>query len=245
MTTREELLPEPIEPDPTGMRALLSSLPDPGPMPVGLEAQILARLADLRAEGEPSVLPVPSVLDQEADIVPLASHGRDRPERRRWFAAVAGIAAAAVLGIVVTDGLKGDGWVSTAVGRGSDDSAAGSGAAGPSQESRASSLAGVPGAMSLTSGTEYRAATLREQAAGLLERAASQPKDAAYSGLDACLSSLGLTPADSPNVDRATYEGDPAYVIVWTRGGRSSVVVTEPTCGSGGAHVVTGPTPLG
>jgi hypothetical protein len=244
MTTREELLPEPIEPDPTGMRALLSSLPDPGPMPEGLEAQILARLAELRAEGGPTGLPIPPVRDREADIVPLADHRGDQPERRRWFAAVAGIAAAAVLGIVVTDGLKGDGWISTAVGRGSSDSAAGSGAAAPSQEARASAVDGAPGAMSLTSGTAYRAATLREQAAGLLERGASQPKDSAYSALDACLSSLGLTAADSPDVDRATYEGQPAYVIVWTRDGRSSVVVTEPSCGSGGAHVVTGPTPL-
>ena len=245
MTTREELLPEPIEPDPTGMRALLSSLPDPGPMPEGLEASILARLAELGVEGEPPGLTVPPVRGPEADILPLTHSGSGRHERRRWFAAAAGIAAAAVLGIAVTDGLKGDGWVSTAIGRGSADSAAGSGAAGPSQESRASSLAEVPGAMSLTSGTDYRAATLREQAAGLLARAASQPKDSAYSGLDACLSSLGLTAADSPEVDRASYEGKPAYVIVWTRDGRSSVVVTEPTCGSGGSHVVTGPTPLG
>ena len=35
----------PVEHDPTGMRALLSSLPDPGPMPEDLVARITAALA--------------------------------------------------------------------------------------------------------------------------------------------------------------------------------------------------------
>jgi hypothetical protein len=244
MTTREELLPEPIEPDPTGMRALLSSLPDPGPMPVELETQILARLVELRGEGEPTGLPQPPVRDHEADIVPLAAYGKDRPDRPRWLAAVAGIAAAAVLGIVVTDGLKGDGWVSSVVGGGSADSAGG--VAAPSGESKGADAGGARRDVFSASGTEYRAATLREQASALLVRPGSTPADtAADPAIDACLSALGVTSGDAPVIDRATYEGRPAYVVVWTRGGRSSVVVTGTSCGTGGTHLVAGPTVLG
>jgi hypothetical protein len=245
MTTPEELLPEPIEPDPTGMRALLSSLPDPGPMPEGLEAQILARLAELRTEDGPRGLPQPPTRDHEADIVPLVAYGTDRPDRPRWLAAVAGIAAAAVLGIVVTDGLKGGGWVSSVVGGGSADSAAG-GAAGPSAESKGAADGAGRRDVFSASGTDYRAATLREQASALLVRSVSMPADAAADPTVAeCLSALGVTSADAPVVDRASYEGRPAYVVVWTRGGRASVVVTDTSCGPSGAHVVTGPTGLG
>ena len=43
--TRPHDDPTPVEHDPTGMRDLLASLPDPGPMPDDLVARITAALA--------------------------------------------------------------------------------------------------------------------------------------------------------------------------------------------------------
>ncbi len=171
MTPREELDHEPIESDPTGMRALLSSLPDPGPIPEGLEAQILARLAELRAGGAVPGLPDPPAREHDADIVPLAAYGRDRSDRHRWFAAVAGIAAAAVVGIVVTDGLQGDGWISSVIGRGSSDSSAAGGGVAASEDDKGTTTYGEGGTAARVSGsgTDYRAASLRAQAADLLD----------------------------------------------------------------------------
>ncbi len=45
MTLEPDLGDRPIEDDPTGMRALLRSLPDPGPMPSTLAARIEASIA--------------------------------------------------------------------------------------------------------------------------------------------------------------------------------------------------------
>lgn len=244
MTPREELEHEPIEHDPTGMRELLSSLPDPGPMPEGLEAAILARLSELREEGdEVTGLPRPPARRPDADIVPLSAYGRSRPDRHRWFAAAAGIAAAAAVGIVVTDGLQGDGWITSVIGADSSSDAAGAPA---KAEGRADGGAEARDrTYTLGSGTDYRAATLRTQASALLEGhgtfvdPATEPANAA-----ACLRALGLE-SDSAMLDAATYEGRPAYVVVWTRGRQSSVVVTQTSCGDSGPHTIVGPTALG
>ena len=251
MTPREELEPvEPIEHDPTGMRALLSSLPDPGPMPVALEEAILARLGALRDDADDEDgLPLTPSRGPDADIVPLSALGRDRPERRRWFAAVAGIAAAAVLGIVVTDGLQGNGWISSVIGRGDDTTSGSASSGGPMPADQRSDSAAGGGAEAYRvsgSGTDYRAGTLTAQASALLEGHESHVDTQAVPGnAEQCIAALGLSTADAPALDSATYEGRPAYVVVWSRDGRARVVVTEPACGDpGGAHTIVGPTLL-
>lgn len=248
MTRREELDREPIEPDPTGMRELLASLPDPGPMPAALEARILGRLAEIRAEDlradadrstdRPTGLPHPPSRDHDADIVPLSAYGKDRPDRHRWFAAAAGIAAAAVVGIVVTDGLTGEGWVSSVINRGGSDAGGASSAQAADSSDQQQDLR-VAG-----SGTDYRADTLATQARELLARR-DQAMTESTSQPEACLAALGIAATDLPVLDVASYEGRPAYVVVWTREGTSSVVVTETSCGEGGAQVITGPMPVG
>jgi len=71
--------PEDREDDPTGVRELLSALPDPGPVPEDLAARISASLDDL---------------DQER-----------RPRRpRHWLPAAVAVMAVAVVSVVVFDG---------------------------------------------------------------------------------------------------------------------------------------------
>lgn len=129
----------PVEHDPTGMRALLSSLPDPGPMPADLVARISAALeaeaqADAEAGGNPgaqrqpgngidelwspqgadsSVLPAGDVADEEAP----APEGRVVPLRRRVGLRHLGVAAAVVgvlgLGGYLVQALPGGGTASS------------------------------------------------------------------------------------------------------------------------------------
>ena len=90
--TTPELGNVPIEDDPTGMRALLSSLPDPGGMPDDLAARILTSIEreqrHLEAGGiwDPEPAPsVPAIPAAPADAAASASgeHARMVPIRRR------------------------------------------------------------------------------------------------------------------------------------------------------------------
>ncbi|MBM6401261.1 hypothetical protein [Phycicoccus sonneratiae] len=76
---------DPIEHDPTGMRALLGSLPDPGPMPADLVARIEAALA-AEAAAEASAA---------ASSTPLAAVARLDPARGEVSSAGGGARAAA------------------------------------------------------------------------------------------------------------------------------------------------------
>lgn len=94
--------PRSREDDPTGIRALLSSLPDPGPMPPDLVDRITAALITERAarSGSPDLAPPTSPgLD---DLAARRAAVRRGPSLRslRWMAA-----AAAVLGVVVLGSL--------------------------------------------------------------------------------------------------------------------------------------------
>lgn len=106
----------PIENDPTGMRALLSSLPDPGPMPPDVEQRLRAALSheqEARARGEHNPVPLAA-----APVHDLQRHREQRDQRphqaaprrpRRMHgllvaAAVAGIAAAGGVGVFTAMG---------------------------------------------------------------------------------------------------------------------------------------------
>ena len=101
MSTISDIGDQPIEHDPTGVRALLGALPDPGPMPAELVARIDAALA-AEADGG----------DRLARVIPLAAadatrddgilSGQARQQRRR--AVLPWLAAAAVAGIVTVAG---------------------------------------------------------------------------------------------------------------------------------------------
>lgn len=119
--------------DPTGVRDLLGSLPDPGPMPGDLVARITASLeaesrARLTASGhDPAPIPHADEHGPIAVVVPLHQATR-RPSGRRMFGLVASAAAAVtVFGIAATSFIQASGGdLSTAVanlGSGSNSSA--------------------------------------------------------------------------------------------------------------------------
>jgi len=91
--------PTPVEHDPTGMRDLLASLPDPGPMPEDLVARITAALAEESRAAQASftakkagrVVDAPPTTLDAGNVVPLRPH---RPTLRHL-----GVAAAVVTAI--------------------------------------------------------------------------------------------------------------------------------------------------
>lgn len=182
---------EPIEHDPTGMRALLSSLPDPGPMPAGLVERISASLlaertrdvqphagqssrsvADGAQAGKGHAGKDPSGEHHEHAVVPL---GHRRLGWRPLAAAVAGIA---VIGVGVSALITGTSPSDVAAtlrghGGGSAESAAGSAASmsARSSQSGSSRALTLPAAGTVSihlTGHRYDSKNLGTQAAQLL-----------------------------------------------------------------------------
>ncbi|ANS79279.1 hypothetical protein SGUI_1883 [Serinicoccus hydrothermalis] len=87
--------PHPAEEhDPTGVRALLAGLPDPGPMPAHLVDRITARLEVEREHRDSADHPLAASADHVVDLA--AERGRRRPAR------TLGILTAAAAGLAVT-----------------------------------------------------------------------------------------------------------------------------------------------
>lgn len=118
MSTPNDRDPAAQEPDPTGMRALLASLPDPGPMPAEVTERITAslqraqqhRLGAPGPEGMPSTAPERTGRDPvtgTTTVTSLASRRRTRVPH--LLAAVASVAAVGIAGVVVLDQVAGDG----------------------------------------------------------------------------------------------------------------------------------------
>ncbi|AKT50864.1 hypothetical protein [Arsenicicoccus sp. oral taxon 190] len=106
MTSPHPSTSRPDDEDPTGVRDLLASLPDPGPMPPDLVARINAsleaeahgrRITPAPGHGAPGERPI-------ATVVPFDGATRRRPSGRRLFGAVLGAAAAvSVFGVVASN----------------------------------------------------------------------------------------------------------------------------------------------
>lgn len=183
--------------DPTGVRALLSSLPEPGPMPHDLAERITA---SLRQEQERRST------GGGASVTPLGSRRERAPSSpHHWLAAAAAVAAVAVAGTVIFQSAIGDqAWDSVAAFyTGSDQAAdASSGGdeestdAGASQESDADGAGGgessvqslgsiqvVPRTTALTSDTfEVGAAAVLSAAAAPGPADDDEQADAAVTG---------------------------------------------------------------
>lgn len=236
--------PDPDD-DPTGIRALLGSLPEPGPMPDHLVARITASIAAEQAH--------------RGAVVPLA-HRRHSPWRTAGLAA----AAAAVIGIGGTSLLT-----STSPGdlaglfSGSDSQA--SSAGGPAARDRTAESApgdsSGPGAYSAAvvsvhhSATAYSTAAFAGQAqrlvtspgAALAPGAAESPvigPIGTQQGVISCLSALTTEPFAQVTADLGTFDGAPAAVLVLTTDTGHTAYAVRRSCTAGEPALLAGPTPL-
>lgn len=244
MVTLRHPPPGPPDPedDPTGMRALLSSLPDPGPMPEDLVTRITASLAAER-EGHAPVEPI--------------AHRR----RPLWRTAGLAAAAVAVIGIggtsLLTSTAPGDLGALFGNGGGDTSSAAGEAATrdsggGVGGERPQSSTV----AMSVHhSNTAYTSAALADQANTLLADPGETlgPNDpespgigpiGTETGLRSCLAALTSEAFAQVTADLGTYEGTPAAVLVLTTDTGHTAYVVKRSCTTGHPDVLAGPTPL-
>jgi hypothetical protein len=249
-----------VEHDPTGIRALLSALPDPGPMPADLVSRISASIAAEQSARD------------GGNVLPL--------RRRSWGWQHLGAAAAAAVVLAVgipallTGTSPGDVLASMGGGSSSDSAGgaavsvesndagadAGGPAAGPSAtvapRSQPSSsgdhrVAGSVGQVALAAtGTAYTSAGLATQAATLVTtfKASSAAKDTngvdGEAGLRACLSALGVPSFLPVRGDVATLDGAPAVIAVVDQGSAQTVYAVAPDCDAPHPTVLAGPLTL-
>lgn len=253
MVTLRHTPPGPPDPDddPTGMRELLSSLPDPGPMPDDLVARITASLATeqgARSRAHP--------------LHPL--HHRASRHRSLWRTAGLAAAAVAVIGLgagsMLTDTAPGD--LGALFGGSSNDSAA-SGAAAVSRENAGSAGAqgdakaqsAVPAVSIHHSDTAYTSAHLGDQARVLLASAgdpvpplgAESPAVgpiATVVGLRSCLSALTSEPYAAVTADLGRFDGRPAAVLVLTTDTGHTAYAVQRSCSTGHPALLAGPVAL-
>lgn len=208
--------------------ATLASAPDPA-MPDSVERRIMAALAaetPLATEASPATKPQQST-EVARGTAPRRPGGRRPGSRGRWLRP-AMLASAAAACLVLFGGVYGIAHLSS----GSSSSSAASSAAGHAASSAAAGAeapvrlepgngAQQPATFAVTaSGTSYQPATLAEQVRAEVakpNKSAPQPADEAAPSAQLAGCVLHLTGQVRPSlVDRATYQGKPAYVIAVT-----------------------------
>lgn len=234
--------------DPTGIRALLAGLGDPGPMPADLVDRINASIAAEQEARTPR---------RSGTVVPLR---RRLPAWSRVGLVAAAVAVVAV-GIPAMLGTGPGDMMASLRGAGSSaasDSAAGAPApaAGSEQPTGgANRMASGVGAVTLAaSGTAYTSSGLASQARTVLDRGPAalvlddSLKGAAatnQAGLRDCLTALGVPTWMPVAGDVGTYEGRPAVVAVVSTDTRQDVYAVGPDCDAAHPTVMAGPVPLG
>lgn len=238
--------------DPTGVRALLSSLPEPDPMPAHLVERINASLAAEQAQR--------AATSSSSPVTPLLATARRRP---RLMFAIAGAAAAVVLVTAVgTNMLTGSQTTATSNSAGIDTTSSRGGpisGAAPSATGGAPAVAGGASTPSLVqigqSGTRYTQADFVTQARTLRGTTPGpiRPQTAELSGvgpagtpvgLRDCLNAIGADGAQVVRADVAFYEGRPAVIIVATTNGISMAYAVGRQCSHTNAAVLRAATPL-
>jgi hypothetical protein len=245
--------------DPTGVRDLLSSLPQPAPMPDYLVERINATLAAeqaRRAATTPSGASVTSV-------TPLLAPARRRSGR--LVLAVAGAAAAvalfAVVGNVLQANLSPKTSAITSAGS-SGQAAEGQISAAPrgdafAQDKTTPSV--VPPVLQIQqSGTRYTQAGFVTQARSLGAATSGRPTGSSgssesylaadpvgtTSGILSCLDAIGARGAQGVRADLAFYEGRPAVIIVATAHGTTRAYAVGRGCSLGNAALLRPATAL-
>ncbi|MFL6078443.1 MAG: hypothetical protein ACJ714_00805 [Ornithinibacter sp.] len=259
----------PVEHDPTGMRALLASLPEPGPMPDDLVARISAALV-VEAQRGDGIEQMWS-LDHDADASGARDAGGDTatdagaqvvPLRRRLGLRHLGVAAA-VVGVLGVGGflvrsVPGDVMAAFGTTAGSSDSAAvaeDAPAADAGKLALVAPPAGSGDVVVVMSGVDHAAdrldVTARQLDDGTLDPIADLTAEspaigpiATPIGARACATALGI-PADAGIlVDVSEVDGASAAVlVVHSDAGRSAWAVDR-SCTSGNTGLIRGPVPL-
>lgn len=247
--------------DPTGVRALLSSLPAPDPMPAQLVERINASLAEEQIQRAASGSP-------GSTVSPLLALRRRRPAR--LLVALAGAAAALVLVAVVGSNIfsqsvttsqtslaspsGGDVSRSAENGAGALSAPGAADAKAPTAKAKtySDSAAGPTLVQIRLSGTRYTQADFVTQVQALREVILrSKPPQGSgvgtagtTAGLRECLDAIGAGRAQDVRADVAFYQGKPALVIAATTNDVSVAYVVGRQCSHADPAVLRPATPL-
>ncbi|MEW1952186.1 hypothetical protein [Terrabacter sp. NPDC080008] len=256
--------PELVDPELVDhVRALLASVPAPGPMPTAVSDRIeAALLEEARLRVEPGPLgrrqmppaePGDGQPDRPGDGAVFTLPARaGRSNRTRPAYLVAAVAAAAVVVAAGASALH------------VTKRPNGAAALGGSYQSSAPTpptAAGTEGGLHVQlSKTAYTAGTLAAGARTLLDHPGPAVRDLAAEspaigpiatpiGLESCLEAIGAVDAahpdaDAVSVDLASFEGRPAAILVVTRAGASTAWAVERSCTTGTPGVLAGATPV-
>lgn len=209
--------------DESRVRELLSTLPDPGPMPSDLAQRITARLDEERST--------------HGSVVPFPTPTRQRAPSRRFVLSLAGAAAAAavvgVMGIQVVQDSQ-TSIVAAVFG--------GSGARAVPVHTQVSS-ARYTGATLARDAARLEAVTDDARSRPPASESPAIGPLGTSVGARACLDSLQIDPAGAV-VDVALFESEPAAVIVSGRPGAREARVVPRSCGNGSTAVLSGPVDL-
>jgi hypothetical protein len=235
------------EDDPTGVRALLSSLPEPDPMPAYLVERISASLAAEQASRSRA---------GTSTVSPLVRRHRSA---RRLVLGLAGVAAAAaVVGLVGTDLLRGSNQ-SAGNATASMATAERSATPGPALAPQTPAQGGTEGVTPMPamhiqmSSTRYTAAGFAAQAGALAFTPGQRVQPltgesvgpiATPTGLAGCLRALGVGPVDEVTADLGYYEGVPAAVIVTVTGSTRTAYAVGRSCSTGNQAVLHAGVPV-
>ena len=246
------------DPVQSAVRTLLRTAPDPGPMPADVARRIedsLGQAAIRRAGdhelfdelgfGEPdAVVPV----DASNDVIVFDGHPEDEDSspgrrtvvpfaRRRWpmvGVAAAGVAVLAIAGAVVVNQTRsGSGLASTPPSGGAGGSA---GSVHVQVSTTAYSKDGLAaGAQTLLDSPGPDASVGDAPSSGPLVTQA---------GAAACVAALGASDAGAVSIDLASYEGQPAAIVVVRRSDSTVVYAVQRDCGDGDAGVIQDAVPV-
>jgi hypothetical protein len=240
------------------VRTLLRSAPDPGPMPAEVSRRIedsLAHAAANRASdhelfdelgfGEPGAV----VAQEEPDDVIVFGGDPDRGQgfhddtvvpyrRRRW--AVVGAAAAAVAVLAIGGAVAANQFRSSSEGLASVPPPGATGGSAGSVHVQVSTTAYtkdslVSGAQTLLDSPGPDASVGDAPSAGPL---------VTQTGAAACVQALQATDAGAVSIDLATYEGQPAAIVVIRRSDSTSVYAVQRDCGDGDAGILQDAVPV-